>query len=113
MPAGTPPTVKGKHAGINYRTFNDMECTDLVNAATQLKTLSKHNGVVRLKANLTAKPGGTIEIAGFNDVVNGKFIITSVMQDYSDGGFSTYISLGSTTSRMCANTTCTRRIAGR
>lgn len=93
-PPATPPTVKGKHAGINYRTFNDMECTDLVNAATQLKTLSRQNGVVRIKANLTAKPGGTIEVSGFNELVDGKFIITSVMQDYSDGGFSTYIQFG-------------------
>lgn len=93
-PPATPPAVKGKHAGINYRTFNDMECTDLVNAATQLKTLSRQNGVAHIKANLMAKPGGTMEVKGFNELADGKFIITSVMQDYSEGGFSTYIQFG-------------------
>lgn len=93
-PSATPATVKGKHAGINYRTFNDMECTDLVGAATQLKALSRQNGLVHLRANLTAKPGGTIEVKGFNALADGKFIITSVMHDYSDGGFSTYLQFG-------------------
>ncbi|MBX3257541.1 MAG: hypothetical protein KF862_25670 [Chitinophagaceae bacterium] len=94
MSLTTPATVKGKYSGINYRTFNDMECTDLVNAATQLNALSQHNGIVHLKPNLAAKPGGTIEIKGFNELVDGRFIITSVMQDYSEGGFSTYIQFG-------------------
>ncbi|WP_276484828.1 phage baseplate assembly protein V [Paraflavitalea pollutisoli] len=94
MPSAAPATVKGKFADINYRTYNDMECSDLVNAATQLKTLSQHNGMVRIKANLTARPGGTIEIKGFNEVVDGKFIITSVLQDYSEGGFTSYIQFG-------------------
>ncbi len=86
--------VKGKHSETNYRTFNDKETTDLVNAATQLNTLSKLNGLAHIKADLTARPGGTINISGFNEVVNGKFIITSVMHDYSEGGFSTYIQFG-------------------
>lgn len=90
----TPPTVKGKYSGINYRTFNDMEVTDLVNAATQLKTLSKQHGLAHIKANLIAKPGNTIEVKGFDDLVDGKFIIKSVMQDYSNGGFSTYLEFG-------------------
>jgi Rhs element Vgr protein len=94
VPAASPATVKGKHSGINYRTFNDLECTDLVNAATQLKALSRHNGLAHIKAHLTAKPGNTIEVKGFNDLTDGKFIITSVMHDYSDGGFSTYVQFG-------------------
>lgn len=90
----TPARVKGKNSDANYRTFNDREATDILNAETQLKTLSKHNGVTHIKADLTAKPGGTVEISGFNELIDGKFIITSVMQDYSDGGFSTYLQFG-------------------
>jgi len=94
MPAAMPATVKGKHSGINYRTFNDLESSNLVGAATQLKALSRQNGLVHIRANLTAKPGGTLEIKGFNTLADGKFIITSVMHSYGDGGFSTYIQFG-------------------
>ena len=92
--ATTQANIKGKNSDVNYRTFNDREATDILSAETQLKTLSKQNGVAHVKADLTAKPGGTLEISGFNGVIDGKFIITSVMQDYSDGGFSTYLQFG-------------------
>lgn len=90
----TPSAVKGKHADINYRTFNDRECTELVNAASRLKALSRCNGLVRIKPNLTAKPGGTLAVSGFNELIDGKFIITAIMQDYSEGGFTTYLQFG-------------------
>lgn len=94
VPTSGPVHVKGKQSDTNYRTFNDLECTDIINAETQLKTLSKQNGIAHIKANLKAKPGATVEVAGFNAIIDGKFIITSVMHDYSNGGFSTYLQFG-------------------
>ncbi len=91
---GQPSPVKGLNAAINYRTFNDSETTDLVNSGTQVKQLSRLNGLVHMKANLGVKPGNTLEIAGFNVLVDGRFIVTSVMHDYSTGGFSSYVQFG-------------------
>jgi uncharacterized protein involved in type VI secretion and phage assembly len=92
--APAPINVKGKKSDTNYRTFNDLESTDMLKAKTQLKTLSKQNGMAHIKANLKAKCGGTIEVVGLNAIVDGKYIITGVMQDYSEGGFSTYLQFG-------------------
>ncbi|MES2796715.1 MAG: phage baseplate assembly protein V [Bacteroidota bacterium] len=92
----SPPAVpiKGKVAENNYRTFNDLEVNDLLKAKTELKSLSKLSGLVHIKANLIAKVGGTLDISGFNDLVDGKFIITAITHDYSEGGFSTYLQFG-------------------
>jgi len=112
--AGSPVTVKGKYSGINYRTFNDLESTDLLNAETQLKTLSKQNGLAHIKANLTVKPGYTIEVTGFNKITDDQFIITAVTHDYSEGGFSTYLQFGmnheSYISRYNLNTSLNRPV---
>lgn len=88
------PKIKGKETDINYRTFNEIEAQSLVDAKNQLKTISKFNGLVHIHANLLPKPGDTIKINGFNELTDQNYIITSVMQDYSDGGFSTYIQFG-------------------
>ncbi len=86
--------VKGKHSAINYRTYNELEAAQLVGSSKQLKTISTVNGVAHIHANLSIKPGATLKINGFNDVVNQSYIITSVMHDYSESGFSTHIQFG-------------------
>lgn len=86
--------IKGKHAFNNYRIFNEQESTQWLAGNNQVKTISAINGVVHIHANLSAKPGGTLTIAGYNDVVDKSYIITSVLHDYSDGGFSTYLQFG-------------------
>ncbi|GAB1452081.1 hypothetical protein MASR2M47_21370 [Draconibacterium sp.] len=90
----TESKIKGKHSGINYRTFNELEAAQLVGATNQLKSVSTVNGVVHIHANLNIKPGATLEVEGYNDVVNDSYIITSVMHDYSESGFSTYLQFG-------------------
>ena len=86
--------IKGKHAAINYRNFNEQEASQLLGAASQLKTVSLVNGVAHIHANLKIKPGATLEVGGFNVLVNKAYIITSVMHDYSESGFSTYVQFG-------------------
>ncbi len=90
----SPGDVKGKHSAINYRIFNELEANQMVGAAAQLKTVSVVNGVAHIHANLTVKPGATIQVGGYNDLVNKSYIITSVMHDYSESGFSTYLQFG-------------------
>ena len=86
--------IKGKHSAINYRTYNELEATQLVGSSKQLKTISTVNGVAHIHANLRIKPGATLKINGYNDVINQSYIITSVLHDYSDSGFSTHIQFG-------------------
>lgn len=86
--------VKGKHSAINYRTYNELEAAQLVGSSKQLKTISTVNGVAHIQANLSIKPGATLKINGYNDVVNQSYIITSLMHDYSQSGFSTHIQFG-------------------
>lgn len=86
--------IKGKNSAINYRTFNEMETAHLVGAASQLKTVSLVNGVAHIHANLKIKPGSTLAVEGYNDLVNKFYVITSVMHDYSESGFSTYVQFG-------------------
>lgn len=93
-PAGLPPIINGNETSINYRTFNELEAQNLLDAKNQLKSISRFNGWVHTHANLKPKPGDTLKIEGFNELTDQKCIITSVMQDYSDGGFSTYIQFG-------------------
>lgn len=90
----TKTAAKGKHSAINYRIFNEQESTQLLAEFNQIKILSAINGVVHIHANLMAKPGATLTIAGYSDVVDKSYIITSVLHDYSDGGFSTYLQFG-------------------
>ncbi|HTO14880.1 MAG TPA: phage baseplate assembly protein V [Edaphocola sp.] len=87
-------TITGKATTINYRTFNEMEAKNLLDAKNQLKEISKFNGLVHIHANLKPKPGDTIQIHGFNELTDQKYIITSVLQDYSEGGLSTYLQFG-------------------
>lgn len=91
---GLSPKIKGKASTINYRTFNELEAENSLDARNQLKTLSKFNGLVHIHANLKPKPGDTIKIDGFNELTDQRYIITSVMLDYTNGGFSTYIQFG-------------------
>lgn len=86
--------LKGKANEINYRTFDEQEAQSLLDAKNQLKNISNFNGLVHIHANLKPKPGDTLQIEGFNSLTDQNYIITSVMQDYSDGGFSTYIQFG-------------------
>jgi uncharacterized protein involved in type VI secretion and phage assembly len=86
--------IKGKHSAINYRIFNEQETMQLVSAASELKTVSDVNGVAHLHANLKIKPGSTLAVAGYNDLVNKSYVITSVMHDYSESGYSTYVQFG-------------------
>lgn len=86
--------IKGKHSGINYRTFDELEAAQLVGAANQLKSVSNVNGVAHIHANVAIKPGATLAVEGYNEVVNESYIITSVMHDYSESGFSTYLQFG-------------------
>ncbi len=90
----TSAKIKGKHSSVNYRTFNELEATNLTAAFTQLKTISAVNGVAHMHADLTIKPGKTLAITGYNDTIDQSYIITSVLQDFSDGGFSTYVQFG-------------------
>lgn len=89
-----PPKITGKTININYRTFNELEAQHLLDAKNQLKTISKFNGLVHIHADLRPKPGDTLKIDGFNELTDQNYIISSVMQDYSGGGFSTYIQFG-------------------
>ena len=86
--------IKGKHSAINYRTFNEQEANQLVGAASLLRTVSNVNGLAHIHANLKIKPGSTLAVEGYNDVVNKSYIITSVMHDYSESGYSTYVQFG-------------------
>ncbi len=86
--------VKGKKDIINYKAFNDMEDNDLLDAESQRKKYSKKNGTVQIKPQLKARPGWLVDISGYNSLIDGKYLITSVMQDYSDGIFSTYLQFG-------------------
>lgn len=91
---GLPPKITAKVTEINYRTFNEMEAQNLLDAKNQLKTVSKVNGYIHLHAHLKPKPGDTIKVDGFNETMDQNYIITSVMHDYSDGGFSTFLQIG-------------------
>ena len=86
--------IKGKHSAINYRTFNELETSQLVGAASQLKMVSNVNGLAHIHANLKIKPGSTLEVGGYNELVNKSYIVTSVMHDYSESGYSTYVQFG-------------------
>jgi Rhs element Vgr protein len=86
--------VKGKHSAINYRTYNELEAAQMVGSSKQIKTISTVNGVAHIHANLSIKPGASLKINGYNDVVNQSYIITSVLHDYSESGFSTHIQFG-------------------
>ncbi len=86
--------IKGKYSAINYRTFNEQEAAQLVGAASQLKTVSNVNGIAHIHANLKIKPGSTLGVEGYNDLVNKSYVITSVMHDYSESGYSTYVQFG-------------------
>jgi phage protein D len=90
----TQGDIKGKHSALNYRIFNEQEAMQLVSAASELKTVSDVNGVAHLHANLKIKPGSTLAVAGYNDLVNKSYVITSVMHDYSESGYSTYVQFG-------------------
>ncbi|OLY94240.1 Uncharacterized conserved protein, implicated in type VI secretion and phage assembly [Cnuella takakiae] len=93
-PTTDATTVKGKQSIVDYRTFHQAEARDRVAAATQLKTLSKHNGLAHIRAQFEAKPGYTLAVEGFNEIADGRYVITSVMHDYGDGGFSTFVQFG-------------------
>jgi hypothetical protein len=86
--------IKGKHAEANYRIFNEQESTQLLAKQNKIKTISSVNGVAHIHANLTAKPGGTLSITNYNDTINKSYIITSVLHDFSNGGFSSYLQFG-------------------
>lgn len=86
--------IKGKHSAINYRTYNELEAAQMVGSSKQIKTISTVNGVAHIHANLSIKPGATLKINGYNDMVNQSYIITSVLHDYSESGFSTHIQFG-------------------
>lgn len=86
--------IKGKHSAVNYRIYNEQEAGQLVGAASQLKTVSNVNGAAHMHANLKIKPGATLAVEGYNDQVNKSYIITSVIHDYSESGYSTYVQFG-------------------
>lgn len=90
----TNSKIKGKNTKVNYGTFNEQEIVQQLNSITQLKTISTVNGMVHIHANLEVKPGNTISIAGYNEIVNKSYIITAVTHDFSEGSFSTYILFG-------------------
>jgi uncharacterized protein involved in type VI secretion and phage assembly len=93
-PAAQAPVISGKNSLVNYRTFNDLESSTLLQSTTRLKALSRHNGLVHIRASLDAKPGYTVRVEGFNEMADGSYVITSVMHDYGEGGFSTYLQFG-------------------
>ncbi len=92
--AGTGRPVSGKAARVNYRQNNEQEVDITLNAAAQLRTLSKLNGTVSIRPELTAKPGDTVEISGYNEAVNGKYLVSAVMHEYGQGGFKTHLQFG-------------------
>ena len=90
----TNSKIKGKNTKVNYGTFNEQEIVQQLNSITQLKAISTVQGMIHIHANLEVKPGNTISIAGYNELVNKSYIITAVSHDFSEGSFTTYIQFG-------------------
>jgi Type VI secretion system/phage-baseplate injector OB domain len=86
--------IQGKNIEVSSRQYNEQELNTYKDASNQWKTLAKQSGTVNMRANLEVKPGYTIEIGGFNGAVDGQYIISSVMHEYGQGGFNTYVQYG-------------------
>lgn len=87
-------SIKGEENFINYKIFNEIESGNLLDSYDHLQDFSGVNGLVHIYADFTPKCGDLINFNGFGDLDSKQLLISAVMHDYSEGGFSTYIQFG-------------------
>ncbi len=89
---GKFPQGNIEHA--RYGFWNQMETGAVLNGITRRKKYSRRNGVVHLRPQLKAMPGFWLSISGMNDLVDGDYPVTGVLQEFSEGSFSTHLQFG-------------------
>lgn len=86
--------IQGKNIETFHKILNEAELDQLNAANQQLKDLSVANGTVCMRPQLQVRPGYTLSLQGFNAATDGQRIVSSVMHEYGQGGFFTYIQYG-------------------
>ncbi len=86
--------LNGEQQEIFSSSFNELESKQALDAAIQLKNISKINGVAHIHASLKIKPGFTLIVDGYESQFNQQYLVTSVLHDFSEGVFSTYLQFG-------------------
>ncbi len=91
---GNTSAIKADEEIINYRTFNEIESNNLLESYNHLQKFSDINGLAHIQADFNPKPGDLIKFKGFLDLDNKQLLVSGIMHDYSEGGFSTYVQFG-------------------